>query len=405
MAFRLVPLDRVDAEDMIDDLAHAGAARRRSGASRPSTGTRWPTCSSGCPRAAEADADIVSADLNPLIVGDGRPVAVDALVEVGRDGLQASGQDSADRRSSGPCSSPGASSSPGPRPHPGKFGFVALHNILAGGYRGQGVRHQPARAAGARASDSVAVDRRPARRRGRPRVRVHAGAANPELLRACAAQGDPRRVPHLGRLRRGGGGGPPRRGRAGGAGRRARASSWPGPTARASCRRRANLCAQIVAPYPPAGRIGVASQSGNFVSTFLNYAVQTGVGVSRAVSAGNAAAVDRRRLPRLLRRRPDDHGGGPRLRRGRRRRPGASTSGSASVAERKPVVLVKGGATAGGQRAAASHTGSLASRRPRVRRRLPPGRRATRPPPSRRPSRPRPRSPPSRCPRGRTSSW
>ena len=40
-----------------------------------------------------------------------------------------------------------------------------------------------------------------------------------------------------------------------------------------------------------AGRIGVASQSGNFVSSFLNYARQTGVGISRAVSAGNAAAV------------------------------------------------------------------------------------------------------------------
>src|SRR5262249_54726835 len=51
------------------------------------------------------------------------------------------------------------------------------------------------------------------------------------------------------------------------------------------------LCAQIVAPYPPAGAIGVVSQSGNFVSSFMNYAVQTGVGISRAVSAGNAAAV------------------------------------------------------------------------------------------------------------------
>ena len=33
------------------------------------------------------------------------------------------------------------------------------------------------------------------------------------------------------------------------------------------------------------------SQSGNFVSTFMNYAVASGVGVSRAVSAGNAAQV------------------------------------------------------------------------------------------------------------------
>jgi len=51
------------------------------------------------------------------------------------------------------------------------------------------------------------------------------------------------------------------------------------------------LCAQIVAPCPPPGRIGVASQSGNFVSSFQNYAVQTGIGISRAVSAGNAAMV------------------------------------------------------------------------------------------------------------------
>ena len=42
---------------------------------------------------------------------------------------------------------------------------------------------------------------------------------------------------------------------------------------------------------PPAGHIGIASQSGNFVSSFENYAQLTGVGVSRAVSAGNAAAV------------------------------------------------------------------------------------------------------------------
>ena len=81
----------------------------------------------------------------------------------------------------------------------------------------------------------------------------------------------------------------------------------------------ARLCAQIVAPCPPTGRIGVASQSGNFVSSFQNYAVQTGIGISRAVSAGNAAMVTRPRLPRLLRRRPRDQRRA-RVRRGHPRR-------------------------------------------------------------------------------------
>jgi len=33
-------------------------------------------------RVAEARTDIVSVDVNPLVVVDGKPVAVDALVEV-----------------------------------------------------------------------------------------------------------------------------------------------------------------------------------------------------------------------------------------------------------------------------------------------------------------------------------
>jgi acetyltransferase len=121
----------------------------------------------------------------------------------------------------------------------------------------------------------------------------------------------------------------------------------------------AHLCAQIVAPYPPVGGIGIASQSGNFISSFMNYAVQTGVGVSRAVSAGNAAAVT---IPDYLDFYAADDAtevalayveGVPDGRRFFER--------TRAVAQHKPLVLVKGGATAGGQRAAASHTGSLAS--------------------------------------------
>jgi acyl-CoA synthetase (NDP forming) len=121
----------------------------------------------------------------------------------------------------------------------------------------------------------------------------------------------------------------------------------------------ASLCAQIVAPYPPAGRIGVASQSGNFVSSFLNMATASGVGISRAVSAGNAAMAT---VPDYLDAYADDPATAVSLAYvegivdGR-----AFVDRIASVAARQPVVLVKGGATEGGAQAAASHTGALAA--------------------------------------------
>jgi acetyltransferase len=121
----------------------------------------------------------------------------------------------------------------------------------------------------------------------------------------------------------------------------------------------AHLCAQIVAPYPPAGRIGVASQSGNFVSSFMNLARSTGVGISRAVSAGNAAAVG---VADYLDFYADDDATSVGLAYIEGITDGAGLMRRlADVAARKPLVVLKGGATAGGARAAASHTGALAA--------------------------------------------
>ena len=115
-------------------------------------------------------------------------------------------------------------------------------------------------------------------------------SANPDLLRACAKKGI--RAAFLASAGYG---------EAGEEGQRLQAELVEladelgmlvaGPNGQGVVSTPASLCAQIVAPYPPAGAIGIASQSGNFISSFMNYAVQTGVGVSRAVSAGNAAAV------------------------------------------------------------------------------------------------------------------
>jgi acetate---CoA ligase (ADP-forming) subunit beta len=81
VSFRLVPIDRVDAEEMIDDLAlQALLGEFRS---EPATdGKAVADVLLGLSRAATERDDLASADVNPLLIVEGRPVAVDALVEV-----------------------------------------------------------------------------------------------------------------------------------------------------------------------------------------------------------------------------------------------------------------------------------------------------------------------------------
>jgi acetyl-CoA synthetase (ADP-forming) len=81
VSFRLVPITRVDAEEMIDDLALQtllGPFRGEPAVDRAAVADVLL----GLSDAAGQRDDIASADLNPLLVVDGRPVAVDALVEV-----------------------------------------------------------------------------------------------------------------------------------------------------------------------------------------------------------------------------------------------------------------------------------------------------------------------------------
>jgi succinyl-CoA synthetase beta subunit len=81
VAFRLVPLDRVDAEDLVDDLATQsllGPFRGEPAVDRDAL----VAVITGLADLATARPDVTSVDLNPLIVVGGRPIAVDALVEV-----------------------------------------------------------------------------------------------------------------------------------------------------------------------------------------------------------------------------------------------------------------------------------------------------------------------------------
>jgi acetyltransferase len=362
VAVRLAPIDRVAALDMLDSLGAArllGPFRGEPAVDRDALADVLVALSD----AVVADSRILSIDLNPLMVADGRPVAVDALVELDESAQPATVPDPAGAPSTHDAEHFRALFEPrgvlvaGASTHPGKFGFVSLHNILAAGYEGRVVatNRDGAEVLGVRCHTTI---------EDLPDGEIDLvfvctpAAANPDLLRAAAAKGIRAAfVTSAGY------------GEAGEEGRRAEEELVAlcesldmlliGPNGQGVVSTPAHLCAQIVAPYPPAGSIGVASQSGNFVSSFLNWSCATGVGISRAVSAGNAAATSVSDLLEHFARDPATKVGLAYL---EGIQDGRSVADALErVAAEMPVVVLKGGATDGGARAAASHTGSLAT--------------------------------------------
>ena len=358
VVFRPAPIDRVTAHEMIADLATQkllGDFRGERAVDREIV----VDVLVGLGRLAADRPDVASVDVNPLIIGaDGVPVAVDALVEIGPSAPPPSiARPRPSEAQFRALFEPRGVLVTGASTHPGKFGFVSLHNILAAGYRGgvYGTNLQGEEVLGIKTVADIA---------SLPDDAIDLvfvctpASANPDLLRACAAKGVKAAF-----LTSAG------YGEAGEDGRRAEVELvaladelgilLAGPNGQGVVSTPVDLCAQIVAPYPPAGRIAVASQSGNFVSSFMNYARATGVGISRAVSAGNAAAVS---VADYLDFYADDPSSAVGL---------AYVEGITdgrvlmerlgAAARRKPLVLVKGGATEGGAQAAASHTGALAA--------------------------------------------
>lgn len=81
VTMRLVPIQRADAEDMLDDLATQrllGEFRGEPAVDREAVVDVLLALSA----VSQAHPEVVSVDVNPLLIVDGRPVAVDALVEV-----------------------------------------------------------------------------------------------------------------------------------------------------------------------------------------------------------------------------------------------------------------------------------------------------------------------------------
>ena len=240
--------------------------------------------------------------------------------------------------------------------HPGKFGSVAYHNLLASGFAGEifPINRDGATCYGHATYRSVAEV--PSGRADFAFV-CTPSAVNEEILRACAAIGV--RAAFVASA----GYGESAEGKD--AERRLVALAnelglvVAGPNGQGVVATGVRMCAQIVAPLPPPGPISVVSQSGNIGSSFMNYPCLTGIGIAKAISCGNSAQLALADYLEYFGEDPETQVTLAYLE--------GVTDGRRFLdvarlhSARKPLVLVRGGVTGAGKRAASSHTGALAS--------------------------------------------
>ena len=357
-----LPLAQRDAESMMKALHHQKMLGEFRGDASISVQSVISVLN-GLSEACKAHPEIYSIDINPLIAdSSGNLIAVDALIEVRTDRETLDHNDAQhDVARSGrhfeAWFNPRGVVIVGASSHPGKFGFVSLHNLLANNYEGKIFATNLSGEEVLGITTLPSIDDLPA---GEVDLAFFCtpAAANEDLLRQCAQKGISSVFISSAGYRESGDEG-------------ARAEERivalaneldvliAGPNGQGVVSTPRSLCCQIVAPFPPVGGISVASQSGNFVSSFLNYSRQTGVGIARAVSAGNAAQI---RVEDYLDWYTTDNStsvglayiehvsNGDRLK-----------SAMSKMSSTKPLVVVKGGATSAGSKAASSHTGALAS--------------------------------------------
>lgn len=351
---RRFPVTVEDVADMVHSLGHAAVF----------TGARHcaPIDIDALHRIAVAlwramdDATIDSIDLNPVVLrDDGSLCAVDALVTMGEArsdtiGRWGQGVDLA------PLFDPKGVCVVGASTHPGKFGFVVLHNLVASGYQGRII-------AIGRGADSYLDAETYSDVSEMPEGAVDVAfictprESNEGVLAALADKGVRAVFVTTAGYRESDEDGAE-------AERRlvdlaiTRGITVAGPNGQGLVSTPSNLCLQIVGPYPPPGPIGIASQSGNFVSSLMNMARASGVGVSRALSIGNAPHVGIPEMLEFLRR--DEHTSVAICYLEDVGRADDFFRAAGAMVASKPVLVVKGGTTSQGARAASSHTGSLA---------------------------------------------
>jgi len=359
VALGLAPLTRHEIREMVSVLRGSRLLGNFRGYRAVNMKTLERAITALC-RLAGDFPNLTEVDINPLLAdADGNLTAVDALLTFGRD----KPQEPSERR---PVPKavihgffhPRSVAFVGASGHLGKWGHMLMVNTIGGGFAGEVflVNHKGGRIAGRRVYRSVEEIESPV---DLAVVTVPAAAVL-DLMEGFRRKGITRVL-----LISSGFGESGERGRAlekelVAAARRAGIYIL-GPNTMGICNPHLDFFCTGTAVRPGAGATAVIAQSGNMGTQLLAFAEQQGIGIRAFAGSGNEAMITMEDYLEAL---ADDDKTGTimiyleNVSDGRR-----FFKTARRLSPAKPVVLLKGGQTAAGSRAAASHTGALATDR------------------------------------------
>ena len=356
VCFRVTPLTRADAEEMIDDIRSArllGAFRGEMPADRK----QLVDTLMGLSEIGQKETDVLEVDINPLIVTpEGRVCAVDALIIKGSRQAMAPPKPPVDPRALGKLFAPRSIAFIGASGQLGKWGHMLFTNVLRNGYEGEVYLVNPGRdeIAGRKTYKSVVDIPGPV---DLAVVTVPAAKVC-DLIRELKAKG----IKSMLLITSG-------FGETGAEGKqlekqvveKAREAGIliVGPNTMGIINPHIKLYCTGSLVWPDPGGISVVAQSGNMGGQLLYFAEQQGIEIRAFSGSGNEAMVtiedylegfeidDVTQIVMLY---IESVKNGKRFLESARR-----------LSQKKPIVLLKGGQTEAGSKAAASHTGAMTS--------------------------------------------
>ena len=356
VVFRLAPIDEREAESMIRELRSSKLLDTFRGDAAVFRKEIVKTLV-GLSRLALDWETITEVDINPLLVGaDGHVTAVDALIILGDRPVEVAARPPVDPREIGKMFNPKSVAFIGASAQLGKWGNMLMTNVLAGGYEGDVYLVNPKadKIAGRKVYKTIGDVPGPVDLAVVTVPAVQALALIPDLK----AKG----IRYMLLISSG-------FGEVGPEGRELEKKlvrlaaengvSVLGPNTMGICNPHIKFYCVGTPCWPKAGSIGLLSQSGNLGTQLMAFAEAEGIGIRSFCGSGNEAMItieDYLRTSAL-----DDVTKSiilyvESMKDGRR-----FFRTAQKVSRRKPVVLLKGGRTSAGSRAAASHTGAMAS--------------------------------------------